>query len=164
MLFRSNIMKESESVGHIFEIVRTRFEKGLFASRARLAARSVRCVLITPLVARGGCLLGHTHAAPKLIIYDFACGLAAYCLNRDPAFFSKTRFLVDRLHAKTHSCGKSFHLDESPLYKDINSQANEQYNADLKRLQSQMSYMTPENFMVHLRLFMYLRNQKKKHV
>ena len=48
-----NIMKESESVGHIFEIVRTRFEKGSFASRAP-AARSVRCVLITSLVARIG--------------------------------------------------------------------------------------------------------------
>ena len=41
--------------------------------------------------------------APKVIIYDNACRLHMYSLNRDPGFFMKTRFLVDRFHWKNHT-------------------------------------------------------------
>ena len=42
-------------------------------------------------------------SAPKVVIYDFACSLHQYCLNRDPVFFQNTRFLVDRFHWKNHT-------------------------------------------------------------
>lgn len=41
--------------------------------------------------------------APKLVIYDNACSLHAYCLNRDPIFFMDTVFRVDGLHFKNHT-------------------------------------------------------------
>jgi len=36
--------------------------------------------------------------APKIVIYDNACSLHAYCLNRDPLYFKDTMFMVDRFH------------------------------------------------------------------
>lgn len=45
--------------------------------------------------------------APRLIVYDNACNLHSYALNRDPVFFKNTQFLVDRLHWRDHT-GKPF--------------------------------------------------------
>jgi hypothetical protein len=42
-------------------------------------------------------------SAPKIVIYDNACSLHNYVLNRDPVFFKDTVFVVDRLHWKNHS-------------------------------------------------------------
>ena len=41
--------------------------------------------------------------APKVIIYDNACNLHTYALNRDPLFFRYTKFVVDRFHWKNHT-------------------------------------------------------------
>ena len=38
------------------------------------------------------------HAAPQVIVYDNACKLHQYCLNRGPQFFAKTLYVVDRFH------------------------------------------------------------------
>lgn len=110
---------------------------------------------------RGPSSCTRVSAAPKVILYDFACALSAYCWNRDPAFFRDTLFLVDRLHDKNHSCAKSFAIETTTLFKEVNTQANEQYNSDLQRLHSQLSYMSPQNFVLHLRLYLYLRNVSK---
>ncbi len=40
--------------------------------------------------------------APKLIIYDNACKVHQYCLNREPALFGHTQFAVDRFHWRDH--------------------------------------------------------------
>jgi len=36
--------------------------------------------------------------APRAIIYDHACGLHSYCMNREPWFFRNTEFFSDRFH------------------------------------------------------------------
>jgi hypothetical protein len=41
--------------------------------------------------------------APSVIVYDNACNLHTYSLNRDPIYFKHTRFLVDRLHWRDHT-------------------------------------------------------------
>ena len=33
--------------------------------------------------------------APKVVIYDFACTLGPYCMQCEPKFFTRTRFLID---------------------------------------------------------------------
>lgn len=40
--------------------------------------------------------------ASDVVIYDFACGLHNYCLNREAKFFQKTKFLIDRYHQPNH--------------------------------------------------------------
>ena len=44
-----------------------------------------------------------TTLAPGVIVYDAACLLHAYCLNRDPLFFKDTKFLCDVFHWKNHT-------------------------------------------------------------
>ena len=40
--------------------------------------------------------------APSIVIYDNACNLRQYVLNREPEFFKHTKFLVDRFHWGNH--------------------------------------------------------------
>ncbi|KAI8487262.1 hypothetical protein Bbelb_350600 [Branchiostoma belcheri] len=63
--------------------------------------------------------------APRVIVYDNSCQLHRYAMNRDPHFFKKTVFLP------------------------INSQVNEQANSGLTRIQPQLAYVSPSNFMFH---------------
>ena len=44
---------------------------------------------------------------PSKLIYDNGCNLHSYCLNREPDFFMKTRFFVDKFHWKNHT-GKMY--------------------------------------------------------
>ena len=74
------------------------------------------------------------HVAPRVIIYDNACKLHQYCLNREPHFFSSTLFVVDRFHWRGHvGCSAGYCLDtyKQMALKEINSQVNEQANAGL---------------------------------
>ena len=42
--------------------------------------------------------------------------------------------------------------------KEINSQVNEQANAGLQRIRGQLAYMTPQNFMFTISLFISVKN------
>jgi len=110
--------------------------------------------------------------APRMVIYDNACNLSKYCLLREPAFFAKTEFRIDRLHWKGHiGCHEGFCLDAYP--KDIevlggkarlgriNSQVCEQANSGLDYISKQAKFMRLENFLAHTRLFLYSRNVAK---
>ncbi len=44
----------------------------------------------------------------------------------------------------------------------VNTQINEQQNSTTKHLTRQLSYMTPENFVKHLRFFMWFKNEEKR--
>ena len=104
---------------------------------------------------------------PQLrIFYDNACNLHQYILNREPSRFSETIFLVDRLHYQDHtSCSEgystnSYNCDTS--IRHMNTQLNEQANAELRHLSTQIAYMRPENVMVHVKTFLAERNRKVK--
>lgn len=106
----------------------------------------------------------HLRRAPKYVVYDFACSLMEYCLNRAPNFFKHTLFLVDRFHWLNHiACCPTFNIREHQELADRirNSQACEQLNAAIKRLKFVVSKMNQEPFMLFLRLFAYNWNVKK---
>ena len=50
-------------------------------------------------------------SAPALVIYDNACNLHRYALNRDPEFFTNTKFTVDRFHWSNHT-GLTFYTND----------------------------------------------------
>ncbi|XP_070537887.1 uncharacterized protein [Ptychodera flava] len=104
--------------------------------------------------------------APKIIIYDNACKLHQYCLNREPDFFKHTMFLVDRLHWCNHTgCSSGYNMDTYKSNKEImklNSQICEQTNASISRIKAQLSYMLPDNFIFHAALFLCLANKNVK--
>ena len=95
-----------------------------------------------------------------MVIYDFACSLMDYCLNRAPTYFRDTLFFVDVFHWVNHvACARSFSIRAYSEYKDIvmrtqNSEACEQINAAMKRLRFVLSRMGQRAFMVFLRLFL----------
>ena len=97
-------------------------------------------------------------------ISENCCRLHAYCLNREPVFFQNTLFLVDRFHWCGHiGCSTGYCLDSYKKIdtRGINSQVNEQANARLKRMQSQLTYMKPANFSFHVSLFLAIKNRGK---
>lgn len=99
--------------------------------------------------------------APSLVVYDNACNLHQYCINRDPDFFKNTAFRVDALHFKNHkACGSSYELKAYPQHKKLNSQVVEQANSRIQRIKSQLSYMTQSNFVNHCKLFLWAQNKK----
>ena len=101
-----------------------------------------------------------------IIIYDNGCNLLEYILRREPARFWDTDIFVDRLHMRDHkACSRGFDLNmykANPHINTLNSQANEQANADLRNLSKQVTYMRPEQVIHHTSLFLAERNRKKK--
>ena len=97
---------------------------------------------------------------PPVIVYDNACKLHVYCLNREPGHLQNTLFLVDHFHWRGYTgCSSGYNLDlyGEPLLKTLNSQINEQANADLQKIRGQLAYMTPANFEFHLSLFISVK-------
>lgn len=86
-------MKINESPNTAFTILYTRFKKG---------TEFRKCM---PFICTYHFYLQiHTsYTAPDIVIYDNACNLHSYCLNREPKFFEKTWFLVDRFHWPNHT-------------------------------------------------------------
>ncbi|CAB4029387.1 Hypothetical predicted protein [Paramuricea clavata] len=97
--------------------------------------------------------------APELVIYDNSCRLHEYCLNRDPAFFKNTKFVVDKFHWKNHSgCCEGYNMKLYPTLTVHNSQAAEQCNSAIKPLASMVSYMEYQNFLLFSKLYIWYRN------
>jgi len=97
---------------------------------------------------------------PELVVYDNACHLNNYALNRDPKRYSATRFRIDRMHTKNHTtCSNGYALRE---FDEINSQMVEQNNSRLATLRAQLSYMNVRNFLVHCAIFLASTNEDKK--
>ena len=84
-------------------------------------------------------------------------------MDREPAFYADTRFVVDGFHYRGHSgCSMSF---DHRVYSDlgqVNSQAVEQNNRVLKRLVSSVSYMTPKNFQMVITTFISASNYVRR--
>ncbi|KAI8516330.1 hypothetical protein Bbelb_049110 [Branchiostoma belcheri] len=113
-------------------------------------------------------LIGRFNRAPRVIVYDNACRLHQYCLNREPAFFMNTLFCVDRLHWINHTgCSDGYCMDSYGQHgtidvQQINSQINEQANAGLKRIKAQLAYMTQSKFLFNAALFLAFKNIDKQ--
>jgi Kyakuja-Dileera-Zisupton transposase len=100
--------------------------------------------------------------APKVVVYDFACALHDYCLNRQPAHFKHTAFLVDRFHWYNHkSCAKSYNLNLYRVHVALNTQIAEQVNSHLKKIKSSVSQMKQVNFMRCSRFYLEMWNERK---
>ena len=100
---------------------------------------------------------------PKTIIYDNACNLHSYFLNRDPVSIRSTRFVVDGLHWKNHTCSPAYNSKQYPNLMSVNTQVVEKTNSTLKKLRTQISYMTPDHFVQQLALFIFEMNRRSKH-
>ena len=90
-----------------------------------------------------------------------ACKLNQYCLNREPAYFSHTQLALDQFHWKGNvGCSSGYNLNtyKTSIASTINSQVNEQANAGLQHIKSQLAHMSHENFMHMISLFLAIKN------
>lgn len=108
-------------------------------------------------------VLKHYQYAPTHIIYDNACNLAKYCLDREPVFFGHTVFVVDRFHRKSHhNCAPSYDADLYDGLSEINTQVVEQFWASLKLDKNMLAFMNKVNFAVVIRAGMYCALRKRE--
>lgn len=100
--------------------------------------------------------------APRHVIYDFACALEEYCLNRAPHFFKETKFSIDNFHFQNHrACAQGYAMPWTRALRGINSQIAEQGNSALQRIKPATASMLQSNFMRTVRLFLHGWNTKK---
>jgi hypothetical protein len=107
-------------------------------------------------------LMTRFRKAPQTVIYDNACNLAEYALNRCPPHFKDTKFFVDRFHWDNHTaCSEGYNIGLYPQFSSVNTEVVEQANSDFNHIKASLSYMTKSNFLNHLRLFVYFRNRNR---
>ena len=104
--------------------------------------------------------------APKVIVYDFACQLAPYCLLREPQFFCNTRFLVDQFHASGHTkCSQAssltYAMQFDPNLQVINTSAAEVGNSGAAKIRKSVSYMTQCHAIQYTKVYMDVMNRCK---
>lgn len=102
--------------------------------------------------------------APKIIVYDFACQLAPYCLVREAKYFRHTRFLIDELHAHDHTrCGRACFASNTMRFDDqvraANTSAAECGNKGMKRIRKSVSFMTYEHAVIFTKVFLDIWNR-----
>ena len=105
---------------------------------------------------------------PEVVVYDFACQLAPYCLLREPAFFAKTRFVIDNFHSDNHSkCGKSCFLrtyaETDPTLALVNSSAAECGNGGLAKIRKSAGYMSQPRAIIYTKLYLSVWNRQRYH-
>jgi len=105
--------------------------------------------------------------APDVVIYDFACALAPYCMLRESKFFKNTKFLIDAFHAAGHTkCSKACFLTNYTGYdldvNGLNSSAAECGNAGLLRIRKSMSYMREDHAIVFVGVFLSIWNRNQR--
>ena len=113
------------------------------------------------------------------LIYDFACGLMPYSLNREPEEFEFIRFLVDGSHwngqkklKKPDKSGKGGHLGCSRSYNfneykssienkaghKINSQGREELHSLIIKCASSLQQKNYQNFFSWMIAFFAINN------
>lgn len=94
------------------------------------------------------CLLSRFKTMPQIILYDNACNLSDYILNRTPRPFENTKFYVDGFHYESHTnCSNSFNTSDHPeVTKQINTSLVEQKNSKLRFLKRTSPYLRYNTF------------------
>lgn len=111
-------------------------------------------------------ILTYWEKAPEIVVYDFACQLAPYCLAREPEFFRDTMFVIDKMHSQGHSnCSQSFFLQNytltRPDLKHVNSSAAECGNSGLSRIRKSVSYMSEAHAILYVHTYLSVWNRRR---
>ena len=125
---------------------------------------STASATVLKLCADASHLKSPSPSSRHAFVYDNACKLYVYYLNREPALYKDTCFFVDRFHWKGHvGCSRGYSLDSysSINTKQIYSQVNEQANSGLQRIKPQLAYMKPDNLAFTISLFLSIINIDK---
>lgn len=108
-------------------------------------------------------LLTRFKLLPSVIIYDNACNLQEYILNRAPWQFRRTQFFVDHFHFFSHTnCASTFNSGEyTQLLEKTNSQLTEQKNSRVTVMKQTAVQKKFRTFAAFLRYFVGLLNDRQ---
>lgn len=98
---------------------------------------------------------------PKVIYFDTACQASRNATRRMPWLLRQSLvvWFLDRFHQPKHLCSDMFNPDEYPEISSLhNTAVAESRHALNKPLQNQVSYMTQDRFISHMRLYGALNN------
>lgn len=58
----------------------------------------------------------HFPELPKVIQMDNSCNVENFCLNREPAYFGSTAFVIDQFHYEAHNnCSPAYNTSKPLL-------------------------------------------------
>lgn len=89
---------------------------------------------------------------PKVVFYDVGCKLDRNALRRVRTIFvkHKVKVVLDRVHAKGHTCSPIFFPNEAlGRTNGVATQAAEVQHSVSVKFRSHLAYMSPESFMAH---------------
>ncbi|KAI8893049.1 hypothetical protein BC833DRAFT_532226 [Globomyces pollinis-pini] len=99
---------------------------------------------------------------PDYIIYDNACNLSEYFLNRSPIDVIDSIIVTDGFHWPNHNnCGLTFHCKKYNGLKDIISVLHEQKNRRLDKLKSISTFMNYDSFAELMVYIIHLMNMRE---
>ena len=105
-------------------------------------------------------LTNYTMEAPRLVLYDFGCGLAAAAKHRHAAYFQHTKFAVDEFHRRNHVCNYEYSLSkyldecEDALARAIPTSQAESTNSTVRNIGSSIAYARQSLAWCIMRAFM----------
>jgi hypothetical protein len=104
--------------------------------------------------------------APRIVIYNFACALAPYCMLREPKFFKNTLFLIDSFHSSGHMrCSRACFVDNyrksNPQLQSVNTSAAECGNSGLQKIRVSLSCMSQRHAVIFTNLFLAMWNRAR---
>jgi len=102
--------------------------------------------------------------APKVVVYNFACQLAPYCLMREAQFFRNTRFFVDQFHASGHTkCSKAslstYAMQFDPSLQVVNTSVAEVGNSGAAKIRKSVSSMTQRHAIQYTNIYTDVMNR-----
>lgn len=105
--------------------------------------------------------------APEVVVYDFACALGPYCMQREAEYWRDTLFVIDRFHASGHktcsaACMLSTYADHNQRLAAVNSSVAEMGNSQLRYVRKSIRYMTEGHAVLYVHRFLSIWNQKVK--
>ncbi|KZV97791.1 hypothetical protein EXIGLDRAFT_607716, partial [Exidia glandulosa HHB12029] len=104
---------------------------------------------------------------PEVLIYDFACAAAPYCMAREPDLFGDMLCVCDRFHGSNHTfcsmaCMMTNYIRTNPSLGEYNSSAAESGNSAMLLVRKAMSYMSQTRAIVFVQVFLALWNRVKQ--
>ena len=91
-------------------------------------------------------LRNYRMCAPRVVIYDFACGLKVVALKQDAKFWETTTWVVDEFHRKSHKCNRQYAMTtylkmvDDPLCRVLSTSLVESTNRKIRNLGRSMTY------------------------
>ena len=95
---------------------------------------------------------------PKFV-FDTPCKTVEVGLGREPRRTAKMTIVSDPLHAVNHTnCTDAFNSRLYPDMAALNKESVEQFNSLIRGVQSSVSYMTYDNYLQAIKIFVMFYN------